>query len=1169
MRIVSRSIHLFCCFSLSWFSFAQVQDALETRSNIDKLSIKIFLQDTTIQLPNRFIVQGSDSVWIDSIKLQRHNDYLIDYSNGKVSLRGFRLRTLINDTINLHRLIIRYAFLPFNFKSDYRHRAPVILKDTTTGEVQKVYKPTSAFSIDEVFGSHLQKSGSIVRGLTLGSNRDLTLTSGFRMQMEGNISDNVEVVAALTDENTPIQPEGTTQTLQEFDKVFVEIRGTDLAATLGDFTLDMSGNEFGRLSRKLQGAKGTASYRTGFTRGDVMLAGAITRGKFTTNQFLGVEGIQGPYRLVGRNNERDIIVIAGTERVYVNGIQMTRGTLNDYTIDYASGEVTFTTNRLITSASRITVDFEYTDRQFTRNLLAASGGSKFFDDKFSLRASFIRESDDKDSPIDVSLSDSDKMILANAGDNRFGAARTSIENVGPGKGQYVRIDTVFVTGSDSIPYTFYRFQPEDSVNATYAVSFTYVGSGKGDYNKIAIGRYQFVGIKKGSYAPVKFLPLPQDHFLTDIDSKIEISNDFSLQTEYALSRFDANRFSERDDGDNAGSAVNVKLQYAPKNITIGGTTLGSLDLGLRERFVNKNFVSIDRINDVEFNRRWNILDTSKADEEITEGTLMYFPLSQLRFDGGIGRMKRGEFFLSNRYTAGVHLSGEKLPTLDYSFEGIGSTDSPRDNKGIWTRHFGNAAFAIGAVVPGIRFEQETRKEITASADTLTQESFRFNEVAPRIEVNNVASMSMKAEVGWRLDDSLNTGSLQRAAKTFTQRYGWTLHEWNTLSSSFDVTLRERTYSEIFKLRSNQDTKTILVRSQSRFSPFNRGIESDLYYEVTSQRTAKIERVFQKVPKGQGNYVYLGDVNRNYTIDEPDFQPVRFDGDFVSVLVPSDQYIPITDLKTSIRVRLTGNRLISGSSWLHTVFSSLSTETYARVEEKSTEPETKKIYLLHFSRFLNDKTTLNGSNLFTQDLYVLENNPDISFRLRFSQRRGLTKFTLQDEKTYSRERSLRVRWHLVKEIANQTDYIHKNDNLSSSQFSNRVRQVVSNTVLTDWSYRPYQNIEIGFAFSVGTATNFDSVTASLNTQSVRLIYSFEEKGQARGEFSREEVSVNRSSLVLPYELTGGRIEGKTWLWKFSFDYRITQFLQSTVSYDGRIEGKNNAIHTGRAEVRAFF
>jgi len=230
---------------------------------------------------------------------------------------------------------------------------------------------------------------------------------------------------------------------------------------------------------------------------------------------------------------------------------------------------------------------------------------------------------------------------------------------------------------------------------------------------------------------------------------------------------------------------------------------------------------------------------------------------------------------------------------------------------------------------------------------------------------------------------------------------------------------------------------------------------------------------------------------------------------------------------------------------------------------------QNIYLLHFSKFLNDQTTLVGSNLISQDVYLLENNPEFSARLRFVQRKGLTQYALLRERSFSRERSIRLRWQLIKEISNQIDFVQKIDNLAASQFSNRVRSVNLNSLALDWSYRPEQNIEVGFKFGVGQASNFDTTTADLNDQSVRVLYSLLGQGQARIEVGREEVILAKATGVLPFELTNGKVTGKTWLWRAALDYRITNFIQSTVTYDGRIEGGGHPVHTASAEVRAFF
>ncbi|NIS47838.1 MAG: hypothetical protein GWN92_17985, partial [candidate division Zixibacteria bacterium] len=193
------------------------------------------------------------------------------------------------------------------------------------GEIARESRPQFLENLD-TYQSRLQKSGSIVRGIEIGSNQDLTLNSGLNLQLSGNISPDVEVVAALTDENTPIQPEGNTQTLREVDKVFVKINSPYVGGTIGDFNIAYQESEFGDLQRKLQGV----TVENELKKTQQQLTYGTSRGFFHTNRFLGQEGNQGPYQLSGRNGERDIVVLAGTERVYVDGVLQSRGENNDY-----------------------------------------------------------------------------------------------------------------------------------------------------------------------------------------------------------------------------------------------------------------------------------------------------------------------------------------------------------------------------------------------------------------------------------------------------------------------------------------------------------------------------------------------------------------------------------------------------------------------------------------------------------------------------------------------------------------------------------------------------------------------------------------------------------------------------------------------------------------------
>lgn len=533
--------------------------------------VRIVSPDTLLQLPQKFILQNSEYVVCDSTVLARNTDYIINYTAGTIR---FRRDSFLHKKDSVYLVKITYRNFPLTIPVEYEHNIAIVKYDTASKKSVTIIEQSAPLTPSELFGNNMQKSGSIVRGFTIGSNQDLTLNSGFRMQLAGKLTNDVDVTAALTDESSPIQPEGNTKTLQEFDKVFVTIKSPHIAGTLGDFEMSEQGTEFGVVNRKLQGAMGNVNY--GQT--SMMLSGAVSTGKFLTQQIAPIDGSEGPYQLVGTDGSPDIIVIAGTEKVYLDGVQMVRGETNDYVIDYSNAQITFTAKHLITNLSRIFVDFEYSDGQFQRTFFGGSAQTTVADNKVEVGVSYYQEGDDPNSAFGVTLTDSDKTLLSNAGKNRLAASTSGVTYVGRdsitgnGKGQY-RLDSIIVSGK---PYYIYRFVlPTDTANLTsavYSVGFSEVGQGKGDYQSVGFGQFNFAGVGQGDYAPIVVLPMPQSQQLADINTKYHFDKEGAIDLEYAASSFDANRLSSLPGVTTDGYGMKFGLDYAPRHLRLGTPT---------------------------------------------------------------------------------------------------------------------------------------------------------------------------------------------------------------------------------------------------------------------------------------------------------------------------------------------------------------------------------------------------------------------------------------------------------------------------------------------------------------------------------------------------------------------------------------------------------------------
>ncbi|MBS1911070.1 MAG: hypothetical protein JST22_03710 [Bacteroidetes bacterium] len=1137
--------------------------------------------DSVITLSHEFVVPGSLHLMLDSLPiLGTPGELTLDARFGLLRLGPDLRARLRSDSSFVHHLVAEYNYRPLVFPREYYGRKLVVVNDSVAGP-RMIAQPPPDLSGSGIFGRNLQRSGSIVRGFTVGTNRDVTVQSGLRLQFSGFVTDDVEVLGALTDEQTPIQPEGNTQTLREVDNIFMEIRAKSADAVLGKF-IATNGGSYTGYSRKLQGVKGIVYYGgIGSTEAVV----GIAPGRFRTQAIQGQDRNQGPYRLTGENGERNIVLVAGSERVYVDGAIMVRGENNDYVIDYGTGEIFFQTRRPITALSRITVDFEYTERQYSRTFLAVRNNNYFADSTITLSATYLRESDNPDETIDVTLTDADRLLLARVGGDRTRAVRSGVLYVGRSdtvRGSYIRVDTTINGAPDSV----FRYAPDDP-NAFYNVAFSISPTGIGDYRYVAFGQYEYAGKGLGTYLPVIYLPLPERRQIGAIALTARPAAGVTINAEAAYSDASLNQFSTDPSATLRGGAFNISASARRDTLRIGRTALGSARLGARAEYLGASFEPLERVGEVDFTNRWNAGErpgTGRNENLIVEDTLLWSPVRRLELGAYNGLLRQGGSFHSMRQQYSGRFIGDTLiPGADYTFELI-TSDTAGIRKTNWLRQRGGADYSLGIVTPAFRFESERREDRAIATGELLPLSYRFVEAGPELRITlpfMVGTMSARyrTEDSARFDTASANALFVHDGATQTYSMSGELRGVRDLSSTVQFTYRRRTYDSVLGAdpAGRLNNTTVLARSQTRWNGFNRGLDLDALYEVQTEQAARLQRVFVRVPLGRGDFTWT-DLNGDGLQSEDEFRPALLnDGEYVRIDLPTEQLYPVINLRTSTRLRLVPRNVIQPANWLGRLLVPVTTETTLRLEEQSQDRRESDIYLLRFSHFLNDSTTINGTALVQQDVNLFETNPEYSFRFRVQSSYGLQRLVSTIERTENVERSLRVRWQPTFDIGVQLDVagnrglLHSTDTTSTRRFD-----LTGFTVSNDLSYRPTQPLEVGWTLKLMTSRDVLPIvprTTLLNTNAIRVGYALATQGRLSAELERTNVSgtnIGGDALLLPYQLTNGYAIGTTWTARLGLDYRFGANLQASLNYTGRAQPPSmRAIHIGQAEVRAFF
>jgi hypothetical protein len=668
-------------FFLFFIHFGQNTYA-QNRDN--RKRVQIIVTGDKYILPNKYILK--------STLVLRHQDSIVQQS-----LYEVRLDTLVFSVEFIRKHLgqpinLSYRYIDLPYLKSYAFIDSAVLKQKATA-IQIAYDLSPeeiAAKSNIIDNKNLEYNGSFSRGFSVGNAQSLVLNSKFDMQLEGEIGNGIKINAAISDDNIPIQPEGNTQVLQEFDKVFIKLSKDKTSVVAGDYSISSHDSYFMKYLKKLKGLGATTEITNKSNSILVESNVATSRGKFARQTIDHKEGNQGPYRLTGINNERFIIILSGTEKIYFNGTLLKRGQEYDYVIDYNLAQITFTPNRLVARESRIIVEYEYTDQNYYRTLYSV--GTKISHRSTNLAINFYSEQDSKNSQGQQSLDSNSIKFLQNSGDQTGAYSIPSIRVASKDENANIRYELLNNPNFSIDKIEFYLKYSLDPIKGIYTSNFTEVGQGKGSYSidpTLSLnGRvYKFVGANNGSYEPVIQLVPPEKKQMMNISLDQKIGKHTNVYSDFSITNYDKNRFSEINDNDNVGLAsythiIGTKPLHVRKD-SLNNDTL-NLVYQVSYEGTGQNFKPLNQYRSAEFTRDWNYIPTAAHIENIFKSSFGIKNNSNLSLLGGYNRYDVKNTFQGNNINVNIHFAQKGFlfdaqPSLTKTSSNILNTNFIRPN----------------------------------------------------------------------------------------------------------------------------------------------------------------------------------------------------------------------------------------------------------------------------------------------------------------------------------------------------------------------------------------------------------------------------------------------------------------------------------------------------------
>lgn len=1104
----------------------------------------------------------SDTIQIDTVsinanyfRLKTKNDNPIDSSYYKVDFSKARLifkKPIATDTVKADYLRYPNFVTRKYFQLDDR----IIVENTNSmQELYKMQRSNVTRSFTPFEG--LTTSGSISRGMTIGNHQNSVLNSELDLQISGKLSDKVSLRASIQDAHIPLQESGYSQRLDEFDQIFIELFSDRWRIRAGDIDLQNNDSYFASFSKRVQGLRVDVDLDNEVSKASFFASGALVRGQFTTSRFVAQEGNQGPYKLRGPNEELYVLVVSGSETVYVNGVPIKRGENHDYIIDYNAGEIIFNATFPITSEMRITVDYQFSERNFSR--FTVFGGGRYETETFQLGASVYSEMDSKNQPLQQNLSPNQVQVLANAGDDpALMMAPSGVPE--PFNENRILYKKELINGVEA--YVFSN-HPDDEL---YSVKFRKLGPNQADYvlaNSNAVSPiYEYVspisGVPQGDYAAVVQLIAPSKLQMAVVNGTYRPTERTAIYFEAAGSKNDLNLFSSLDDENNDGYAGKLRIQQD----LVKNDSLWNLSVLLDADRIHTNFKTIQRLYHAEFDRDWN-LELPLGSQNLLSASMVLSHPTKGMVNYKYEHLSFSENFNGNRHSAFANL---KLgPWQMYSSSSL-LKGASHLSASTFLRTFNRVAYNFKKQWVGTKFAAEDNAQRSILTNELTSLSQRFKSAELFYGLGD--STKVFAEVGYRyrVNDSLRMASLQKVSSSNTYYLKSKLIQNTATNLGLYVNYRRLNTTDA----TQKKEQSLNSRVQFNQLLFNQIMQWHTVYETNSGSLPQQDFTYVKVEPGQGAYSWV-DYNNNGIPELDEFEIAQFQdqGEYIRVLLPNQVFVKTHQNRLSQTLTFNPQQWAVSTNRLAKFWSHFYNQTSYLVDRKIRRDHNA----LHLNPFSNtDENQLALNESVRNVLFFNKGKQHYTTSYTFLSTKTKTLLSIGFQENQLKSHQLNVNHKIAESwLLNLKSSLEANES-AHENFAARNYKLDEVRLQPKISYLFNEQVRFDLFYQHTSKDNVVGNKESLLQHNLGLSFTYN-KAENMGLMGTLNYFDNAfqgpANTPVSYQMLEGLQPGKNFTWTLLIQKKLTAFLDLNLNYFGRKTASANTIHSGTIQLKAYF